>query len=438
MSSIAPYSPPSLARLLGPALSKVQYYERRFKVFAVVAILTFPLYYYLWTHVYPQPYESLALRLLGMALFVPLLFSNRLPTGFKRFLPFYWYFALFYSLPFFFAFMLLKNGGSDIWMGSALVAVFIMVLLLDWISLIVHFALGAGLAVLAFSLTGDAPLPPFHIQEFLAIIVFAILTGAVSNYDREKIRIEQERAMLATAGSIAHELRTPLLSIRSGAAGLAQYLPTLIEAYEQARAAKLPVAPLRSAHLDAMKGVLARIDTEAYLSNAIIDMLLMNVRTSGAGDARDLVPLSIGQCIEIALARYPFSEDERKLVSWNANNDFVFRGIELLMVHVIFNLLKNALRHIARAGKGTIEIRVEPGAPLNRLVFRDSGAGIDPAILPHVFARFYTSADNSDSLLGAGIGLAFCREAMTACGGSIDCASVPGQFTEFELKFPPP
>lgn len=425
------------ASLFEPALRNVEYFQRRLKVFAVIAIVAFPFYYWVWHSVFPQRYENLTLRLIGAALFVPILLSNRWPGRLKPWLPYYWYVALLYSLPFFFTYMLLRNNGSEVWIGSALVAIFVMVLLLDWITLIVHSVLGSGLALIAFALTSDATLANFEHSEFLAIGLFAVVIGAVSNYDSERIRFEQERAMMATAGSIAHELRTPLLGIRAGAAGLAKYLPNLIASHELAQRQGLPVAAIRGVHLDSLKGVLDRIDVEAYHSNAIIDMLLVNARVSGTA-APELVNCSMARCVEIALQRYPFSEDERTRVSWRREADFVFRGAELLMVHVIFNLIKNALRHIAKSGKGEILILIHGAPDSRRLIVHDTGGGIAPHALPYIFRRFYTSADNSDSVLGSGIGLAFCHDVMQMFDASIECTSVYGDHSEFVLTFPPP
>jgi two-component system CAI-1 autoinducer sensor kinase/phosphatase CqsS len=420
-------------RLFEPALRNVAYIERRLTAFAILAIVTFPLYWYIWTYVFPQRYENLGLRLLGSALFVPMLFSEHWPQWMKDRLATYWYVLLLYSLPFFFSFMLLMNGGSDVWIGSALVAVFVMILLLDWVTLIVQFVVGSGLAYAAYCLVGDGSLPPFQRWDYVAIAGFAVVAGAVTNYDAERIRVEQERAMLATAGSIAHELRTPLLGIRAGASGLASYLPALIGGYQLAKRSGLAVEPIRSVHLEALGGVLDRIDAEARHSNAIIDMLLVTASEGGGIERRHEACL-MSACVDAALERYPFSDDERSRVVVEQHGDFSFRGSELLMVHVMFNLIKNALRHIAKTGHGGLVIRIDGAS--RRLVVRDAGGGIAPEVLPHIFQRFYTATGGSDGVLGSGIGLAFCRDVMTAFGGSIDCRSVQGEFSEFELRFP--
>jgi signal transduction histidine kinase len=423
-----------LVRLLAPARRNVEFLPRRLHAFGIVAVIGFPLYYYIWHDLFPQAYENLPLRLVGMALFVPMLCSQYWPDGARRHLSLYWYFSLLYALPFFFTFMLLKNNGSGVWVQSTLAAVFVMILLLDWVMLVAQFVLGAGLAAAAYFATTDPPFAAFTDAGYFSIVLFAVVIGAVSSYYRERIRVEQERTMLATAGSIAHELRTPLLSIRSGAAGLANHLPTLIAGYHLARQHELPVPAIRLAHLDAMKGVLERIEAEASHSNAMIDLLLVNARLSGA--AGQLVDCSIAHCIDTALRRYPFTDSEHALVSWNRQGDFSFVGSELMTVHVLFNLIQNALRHISESGKGNILIRIETSSGAGRLIFRDTGSGIAREALPHIFTRFYSTSADNDLVLGAGIGLAFCRDAMHAFGGRIECQSERHKFTEFVLTFP--
>ena len=77
----------TLVRLFEPALRNVDYFHRRLKAFAIVAIVAFPAYFFVWRDIFPQPYENLTLRLIGAALFVPILYSARWPERWKRWLP---------------------------------------------------------------------------------------------------------------------------------------------------------------------------------------------------------------------------------------------------------------------------------------------------------------------------------------------------------------
>lgn len=411
-------------------------FEPRIFAFSITAVIAFPVYYFIWHDLFPQPYENLALRLIGSALFLPLTFTAHWPPSTHRYLPIYWYLAILYALPFFFTFMLLKNAGATAWLLSSQIAIFLMILLLDWRNLLIQFCVGASLAWFAYYLTSANPNVSFITLESIPIFLFAIILGSIANYSTEIIQRERLRAMLAAASNIAHELRTPLLGIKSGAMGLQRYLPALLNAYQMAQEHRLKVEPLRLAHLHAMHGVLKRIEDEADHSNTIIDMLLMNTR-SGGNQRESFSTCSIAHCVDTAIKRYPFSsENEQQLVSWDGRIDFRFRGIELLVVHVIFNLMKNALYHIAKVGKGEIFIRMESTAQGNILIFRDTGSGIPPKVLPNIFTRFYSWSPGNDSGLGSGVGLAFCRSVMESIGGSICCESQLGAYTEFTLTFP--
>lgn len=424
------------SRIFGSIERSIQYLEPRFLLSCFIAIIGFPLYYFVWHDLFPQPYENLPLRIIGSLIFIPLLFTKRWPERAHAYLPMYWYFAILYTTSFFFTFMLLKNNGSVVWLLSSLTALFLMVLLLDWLNLIIQFSLGVGLGAFAYYITTDSPQWGTVYLEHLPIYLFALAVGSVANYSSEMVKQEQRRVTLATASNIAHELRTPLLGIKSGAAGLRQYLPVLLEAYRLARDNKLPVASIRTIHLNSIQGVLDRIEQEAAFSNTVIDMLLMNARSFGLKPA-DFSFCSMAKCVEKALSRYPFaSEKEKSLIVWNNNADFTFHGSELLIVHVLFNLLKNSIFYVAQAGKGQIFIRIEPSPHGNKLYFRDTGTGIPPEVLPYIFTRFYSWSAPGGSLHGTGIGLAFCLDVMQTLHGAIECQTKLGEFTEFTLTFP--
>ena len=84
------------------------------------------------------------------------------------------------------------------------------------------------------------------------------------------------------------------------------------------------------------------------------------------------------------------------------------------------------------ANKGEITLKTYKANGLNILSFKDTGAGIAPEILPHIFEKFY-----SRTKYGTGIGLAFCKSVMKGLGGDITCTSQYGEYTEFILTFPP-
>lgn len=103
---------------------------------------------------------------------------------------------------------------------------------------------------------------------------------------------------------------------------------------------------------------------------------------------------------------------------------------------VLFNLVENALRHTPR--DGGIEVAVSSGPPgfLNVSV-QDTGAGIAPEDLPHIFEHFY-KADRSRerSRSGSGIGLAIVKQIVEAHGGQVHVESTPGKGSVFSFTVP--
>lgn len=241
---------------------------------------------------------------------------------------------------------------------------------------------------------------------------------------------EKNDAIRSIGAGVAHELRTPIRSIISGANGLEKYLPTLIQAYNLAKEKGLPVQTIYPHQLDLLHSLTERLKSEGSSANNIVDMLLMNIKEPDAQSYRFL-NLSIQDCIKKALDRYSFQDSEKKLIYLDTKHDFDFCGDELLIIHIIFNLIKNALYYIADAEKGEIFISLEKGDNINKLYFKDTGKGIAQEILPHIFDHFFSQTEN-----GTGIGLSFCKMAMQRMGGNITCRSEVGKFTGFLLTFP--
>jgi signal transduction histidine kinase len=102
---------------------------------------------------------------------------------------------------------------------------------------------------------------------------------------------------------------------------------------------------------------------------------------------------------------------------------------------VLSNLVANALRHTPSGGQVTVYGSVEDGRWLS-LEVRDTGSGIDPALLGHVFDRFAKGDDSA----GSGLGLAIARQLVVAHGGEISADSPtgtpPGGGTSIRVRLP--
>jgi len=160
----------------------------------------------------------------------------------------------------------------------------------------------------------------------------------------------------------------------------------------------------------------------------MMNLQLANTQ-QGYIDSETFVDCSILQIVREAIALYPFGREERTLVHWEGLHGFHFQGDALLCQHVLWNLLKNALRAIHAAGKGEVLIQFEQGEAHNLLSFKDTALGISAENIGKIFAPHYTTG-------GCGLGLAFCKVAMQTFGGDIRCESKVGEYARFVLSFP--
>ncbi len=97
----------------------------------------------------------------------------------------------------------------------------------------------------------------------------------------------------------------------------------------------------------------------------------------------------------------------------------------------LINLLKNASEHTPEGGR--IELTAGENPLCAWLRVADSGSGVDPADLPHLFVRFYKGKASAKESIG--IGLAMSLSVMRAQNGDIEVESKPGQGAAFTMKF---
>ncbi len=103
---------------------------------------------------------------------------------------------------------------------------------------------------------------------------------------------------------------------------------------------------------------------------------------------------------------------------------------------VLRNLIENALRHTPQGGSVCIKAARTADSTVSVTV-RDTGTGIAPEHLPHVFEHFYKADRSRDrSRSGSGIGLAIVRQLVEAHGGSVYAMSAPGAGSTFVFSLP--
>ncbi len=216
---------------------------------------------------------------------------------------------------------------------------------------------------------------------------------------------EQRRAMLA---DVTHELRTPLTIIQGNLEGLIDGL-----------------YPRDDAHLDPI------LEETHVMSRLIDDLRTLALAESGSLKLQR-EPTDVGVLIRDVLASFQGKADAGQ-VQLSAAVPQALPQLEVDPVRVrevISNLVSNALRYTPAGGK--VEVLAEVNASHLKITVRDTGKGIAPEALPHIFDRFYKGRDSA----GSGLGLAIAKQLVVAHGGEMHAQSVLGAGTVISFTLP--
>lgn len=227
-----------------------------------------------------------------------------------------------------------------------------------------------------------------------------------------------QRELLA---NVAHELRTPLTSIQGYAQAVRDHVVQTEEERTQA---------------------LTTIGEEAHRMGSLIEQLLDLARLESGQTTMVLAPVQVDQLFDRTLSRFRNAATDRHVTLRAAPAPtLVIEGDEGRLLQLLSNLIENALRHTSAGG----HIRLWAEAAIRhphemtgrvRITVADTGAGIDPAILPRLFERFSSSGTVSNSRDGVGLGLAIVREIVGLHAGTISVSSGVGVGTTFVIELP--
>jgi two-component system, NtrC family, sensor histidine kinase KinB len=240
------------------------------------------------------------------------------------------------------------------------------------------------------------------------------LGAAVLLQDVTRFRLlDQVKSDLVATAS--HELKTPLTGVR-----LALHL-LLEEA----------VGPLTAKQTELL--VDARDNAERLL--AMVNNLLDLARLEQGREHLDLRAEAPADLLRAAAdGARPRAEDKGVTVVVEVAPDLPPVAADAQRLgHALGNLLDNALQYTDPGGR--ITLSATPAGDRVTLAVADTGLGIPPEHLPHVFDRFFRVPGRSREA-GTGLGLAIVREIVQGHGGSVTCESRPGEGTVFRLSLP--
>ncbi|MDA7705473.1 response regulator [Rickettsiales bacterium] len=439
-------------------------------------------YWFLWTYVFPQEYDSAFVRFTAIVLFIPFFITKIFPNTavIRALLGVYWYICLGYNLPYLFTYMMLMNNFSDIWLICETMAILMTLILAPRIVMfLITFGFGAIFAYLSFIFQLGSVEGGIGQLEYLFVIPMVIVGGILFNYSAKygefKLELleQKNKSFKSLAGSIAHEMRNPLGAIKLATENMSSTKERVrknieLEELVNSNSDLKELIEDRSIEIANFK---RQINKTIDLARSVIDMTLHELGGKKF-TKEDFSYYSAYKAVMDAVTIYGYSSNEqkekviidldnRKIVVSNAekedisitnldkNNNFLIKIEDTAFKYMIFNLIKNALFYLKDYPDAKITIDFEKEktidlALINRFKLNpnitkyniinvtDTGPGIADDIITKIFDSYFTSGKKG----GTGVGLDFCQRMMNDFDGGIICQSEVGKYTNFSLLFP--
>lgn len=211
---------------------------------------------------------------------------------------------------------------------------------------------------------------------------------------------------------IAHELRTPLTVMQGNLRAL----------------------------LDGVYPLEAKEIATLYDETRLLSRLVEDLRELALAEAGQLSltrqPVAVGPLVARLAAQWAAGAEAAQvaLTVQAPDTPLIVQADPDRLAQVLRNLVVNALRHTPAGGQVTLAVEA-PASGEVRVWVRDTGQGIAPPDLPHIFERFY-QADPARASGGSGLGLAIAKAWAEAMGGAIGVTSQPGAGSQFWVTLP--
>lgn len=241
---------------------------------------------------------------------------------------------------------------------------------------------------------------------------FRRLTQAVNSVlDRFQRSSEVQRNFCEIA---AHEMRTPLTILQGN----------------------LEVALMKARTVEEYREVLLNNLQQVDRLIALTRPLLTLAKFTSSKPPVNLVPLALEPLIQEIVEELTLLADERRItLTFEAQPVPPVLGDEQWLKQALINLLDNALRYTPSGG--TVIVRLQAVGHEVAVSVEDTGHGIEPENIPHLFERFYrTDWARAKDSAGTGLGLPIVKEIMDAHGGSISVTSEVNKGSIFTLRLP--
>jgi heavy metal sensor kinase len=227
--------------------------------------------------------------------------------------------------------------------------------------------------------------------------------------EKISISIKKERQFSSDA---SHELRTPV---------------SIISAYaEQA----LSTGRKEDEYIEALKNIL----NESKKMSFIISQLLLLYRGEEGQYKPSYEKFNLNMVVEEIINEYKnIISDNKIFMRFNPKEKILIKADQTLITRLFINLLDNAIKY--NKDKGSINIGLEKDQNMVKITVEDSGLGIPPKDIPHIFDRFY-QVDKTMNIMSTGLGLSIVKWIVEMHNGQIAVDSKINTGTKFSITLP--
>ncbi len=225
--------------------------------------------------------------------------------------------------------------------------------------------------------------------------------------------LRREKRQLADAmADISHQLKTPLTSMLM--------LTDLLQQED------LPDDKRR----EFTRHIRLQLERVEWLVSSLLKLARLDAGVAEMHPARTAIAPWIREVVSPLLVPIELKEQTLTL---EGSEEACFTGDPRWTAEALTNVLKNCMEHTPRGGRLSITWEENPLYTAIRIA--DSGEGISPADLPHIFTRFYRGKNAEGAESGVGIGLAMAKSILSRQDGDIAAESRPGEGTVFTIRF---
>jgi signal transduction histidine kinase len=250
---------------------------------------------------------------------------------------------------------------------------------------------------------------------------------------------EEVSTLVNTFNSLSTQLRQEQAARREFAFDVSHELHSLTSAMQTATAALR--ASVARGDEAAAERLVAGLGGHTRRLSRLADDLLELARWEGGRLTIDPVEMDLGELVGSLVDEWSPEAGRREttLERRLPAGELPMRGDPIRLAQALGNLLENALKYTGAGGRVEVEVTTEQAGRgrFYRVAVADSGPGVPPELLPHIFERHVRAQTRGGGAAdGMGLGLPIAREIVLAHGGDLTAESSPGQGARFTVRLP--